>query len=230
MPPNPHAWGAGRTSELGCGARGRWRVLAAVPVGGGGSWLRCPWAVAGAASEKSHAIRLGEVSTKVENVAIPTIQFQNLKGSWGIACEIGGGLSNDVDPHQHTGPHWYGGRRRARGPGCGTRGRRRGRDWTHGMRGGGTKLAQQEPHRATAGQNSPCASLLTACAIQNSPCSPKMAQFGAFYPRMANFLPLPPPTSHAGRTMYRIQAGCRSSKHNNTTGHTSVKVSRGSNK
>ena len=81
--------------------------------------------MAGAASEKSHAIRLGEVSTKVENVAIPTIQFQNLKGSWGIACEIGGGLSNDVDPHQHTGPHWYGGRRRARGPGCGARGRRR---------------------------------------------------------------------------------------------------------
>ena len=33
--------------------------------------------------EKSHAIRLGEVSTKLENVAMPTIQFQDLKGSWG---------------------------------------------------------------------------------------------------------------------------------------------------
>ena len=35
---NPHAWGAGRTSELGCGARGRRRGLAAVPVDGGGAW------------------------------------------------------------------------------------------------------------------------------------------------------------------------------------------------
>ena len=69
-----------------------------------------------------------------------------------------------------------------------------------------------------------------ATAGQNSPSSPKMAQFGAFCPCMANFLPLSPPTSHAGRTLYRIQAGCGSSKHNNTTDHTSVKVSRGSNK
>ena len=96
---------------------------------------------------------------------------------------------------------------------------------------------------ACAGQNSPSTLLLTACAgqnspnknhagplpVQNSPCSPKMAQFGAFCPRMANFLPLPPPTSHAGRTLYRIQAGYGNSKHNNTTDHTSVKVSRGSN-
>ena len=29
--------------------------------------------------EKSHAIRLGEVSTKSENVAIPTISIQGLK-------------------------------------------------------------------------------------------------------------------------------------------------------
>ena len=39
---------------------------AAVPVGGG-------W---GLASEKSHVIRLGEVSTKLENVAIPTLIIQ----------------------------------------------------------------------------------------------------------------------------------------------------------
>ena len=68
-----------------------------------------------------------------------------------------------------------------------------------------------------------------ATAVQNSPCSLKMAQFGTFCPRRANFLPLSPRTSHAGRTLYRIQAGYGSSKHNNTTGHTSVKVSRGSN-
>ena len=67
----------------------------------------------------------------------------------------------------------------------------------------GTKLAQHETHRATAVQNSPCAPLHTACAVQNSPCSPKMAQFCAFCPRMANFLPLSPPTSHAGRTFSR---------------------------
>ena len=67
----------------------------------------------------------------------------------------------------------------------------------------GTKLAQHETHRATAVQNSPCTPLLTACAGQNSPCSPKMAQFCAFCPRMANFLPLSPPTSHAGRTFSR---------------------------
>ena len=82
---------------------------------------------------------------------------------------------------------------------------------------------------ATAGQNSPCTLLHTACAVQNSPCSPKMAQCGAFCPRRANFLPMSPPTSHAGRTLYRIQAGYGNSKHNNTTDHTSVKVSRGSN-
>ena len=35
------------------------------------------------APEKSHVIRLGEVSIKSENVAIPTIIFQNLKGMWG---------------------------------------------------------------------------------------------------------------------------------------------------
>ena len=35
------------------------------------------------APEKSHAIRLGEVSTKSENVAIPTIRIQSLKESRG---------------------------------------------------------------------------------------------------------------------------------------------------
>ena len=38
---------------------------AVVPVGGGGA---CP--------QKSHAIRLGAVSTKLENVAIPTLIIQ----------------------------------------------------------------------------------------------------------------------------------------------------------
>ena len=49
----PQVWRAPEGIEKpGCGARGRWL---------------------GPAPEKSHAIRLGEVSTKLENVAIPTI-------------------------------------------------------------------------------------------------------------------------------------------------------------
>ena len=54
-------------------------------------------------------------------------------------------------------------------------------------------------------QNSPCSPLLTARAVQNSPCSPKKAQFGGFCPSMANFVPLSPPTSRAGRTLYRCR-------------------------
>ena len=63
--------------------------------GGGdsGAWLRCPWATAGpgcgrlvgparvrraTARQISHAIRLGQISTNPENVAIPTMQIQYL--------------------------------------------------------------------------------------------------------------------------------------------------------
>ena len=64
--------------------------------------------------------------------------------------------------------------------------------------------AQNSPSKNRAGplpvQNSPSTPLLTACAVQNSPCSPKMALFGAFFACMANFVPLPPATSHAWRT------------------------------
>ena len=37
---------AGFEAGPGCGAHGRWRGLAAVPMGGGEAWLRRPWAVA----------------------------------------------------------------------------------------------------------------------------------------------------------------------------------------
>ena len=64
--------------------------------------------------------------------------------------------------------------------------------------------AQNSPSKNRAGplpvQNSPSTPLLTACAVQNSPCSPKMALFGTFFVCMANFVPLPPATSHAWRT------------------------------
>ena len=39
--------GAGGTGGPGCGAHERRQGLAAVPVGGGRAWLRCPWAVVG---------------------------------------------------------------------------------------------------------------------------------------------------------------------------------------
>ena len=53
--------------------------------------------------------------------------------------------------------------------------------------------------------------------------------FATNKPSRANFLPFSPLTSQAGRTLYRIQAGCGASTHNSTPGHTGMKVSRGSN-
>ena len=86
-----------------------------------------------------------------------------------------------------------------------------------GLRQSTTQLAQQEPHLAASGQNSPstpalaaravqnsprspllaaCAvqnsprtPTLTACAVQNSPRSPKMAQFGAVSACRESFVP-----------------------------------------
>ena len=66
-----------------------------------------------------------------------------------------------------------------------------------------TKLAQQEPRRATAGQNSPDRNRTGPLPGQNSPCSPKMTQFGVFCPHMANFFTLTPTPGRAGRTFSR---------------------------
>ena len=49
-----------------------------------------------------------------------------------------------------------------------------------------------------------------------------MAQFGRFYPCRANFIPMSPATSRAGRTLYRMRAGCGASKHNSTPGAAGV--------
>ena len=43
-----------------------------------------------------------------------------------------------------------------------------------------------------------------------------MARFGEFRACRANFVPLWPPTTRAGRTLYRIQGGCGASRHNRT--------------
>ena len=53
---------------------------------------------------------------------------------------------------------------------------------------------------AEARQNSPNKNRTGPLPVQNSPCSPKMALFGTFFVCMANFVPLPPATSHAWRT------------------------------
>ena len=75
---------------------------------------------------------------------------------------------------------------------------------------------------ATARENSPYRSHIAPLAGQNSPCSHKMAQFGRFYPCRENFIPLSPATSRAGRTLYRMRAGCGASKHNSTPGTAGV--------
>ena len=75
---------------------------------------------------------------------------------------------------------------------------------------------------ATARENSPYRSHIAPLAGQNSPCSHKMAQFGRFYPCRANFIPMSPATSRAGRTLYRMRAGCGASKHNSTPGAAGV--------
>ena len=56
---------------------------------------------------------------------------------------------------------------------------------------------------ATARENSPYRSHIAPLAGQNSPCSHKMAQFGRFYPCRANFIPISPATSRAGRRISR---------------------------
>ena len=55
-----------------------------------------------------------------------------------------------------------------------------------------------------------------------------MARFGEFRACRANFVPLWPPTTRAGRTLYRIQGGCGASRHNRTPGVAGVESTGGS--
>ena len=73
----------------------------------------------------------------------------------------------------------------------------------------GTKLPQ---HAALAGRTGTKLSQLAAqraTPVQNSPCTPKMAHFSTYYASRENFIPLPPPTGRAGRTLYRTRGRCR---------------------
>ena len=91
-----------------------------------------------------------------------------------------------------------------------------------------TLFAQQEPRRATSGQNSPSTPPLTAFPGQNSPSTPEMAQFGAIYACRESFVPLSPPRSRAGRILYRTQGRDRASQHNSTPGPTGLEDAGGS--
>ena len=67
----------------------------------------------------------------------------------------------------------------------------------------GTKLSQHTPRTACAVQNSPSTSRTALLPVQNSPCSPEMARFGAFSECRESFVPFSPPRSRAGRVLYR---------------------------
>ena len=58
-------------------------------------------------------------------------------------------------------------------------------------------------------QNSPRSQPSRVEPVQNSPRTPKMAHFSTYYASRENFIPLPPPTGRAGRTLYRTRGRCR---------------------
>ena len=66
---------------------------------------------------------------------------------------------------------------------------------------------QNSPRAAGPGahpvQNSPRTPTPAAQPVQNSPNTPKKAYFSQFCTSRENFVPLPPPRSPAGRTLYR---------------------------
>ena len=58
-------------------------------------------------------------------------------------------------------------------------------------------------------QNSPSKRPWQAHPVQNSPSEPQNADFGPFFACMENFVPLPPPTTRAGRTLSRMRCHFR---------------------
>ena len=92
-----------------------------------------------------------------------------------------------------------------RGPGWGAGGCRKPGNCTHGRCHGETNFAQQEPRSAASVQNSPSTSRTALLPVQNSPCSPEMARFGAFSACRESFVPFSPPRSRAGRVLYRTR-------------------------
>ena len=69
----------------------------------------------------------------------------------------------------------------------------------------GTKLSPHETRRIEPVQNSPSRRPLWAHPGQNSPNTPQNGDTKPFLACRENFVPLNPPTSRAGRTLYRTQ-------------------------
>ena len=69
----------------------------------------------------------------------------------------------------------------------------------------GTKLSPHETRQAEPVQNSPSRRPQWAHPVQNSPHTPQNGDTKPFLACRENFVPLKPPTSQAGRTLYRTQ-------------------------
>ena len=121
------------------------------------------------------------------------------------------------NPHRHQ----CRARCKGRGPGWGAGGCRKPGNCTHGRRHGETNFAHQEPRRAASVQNSPSTSRTALLPVQNSPCSPEMARFGAFSACRESFVPFSPPRSQAGRILYRTR-GRVGASHDSTPSPTSA--------
>ena len=72
-----------------------------------------------------------------------------------------------------------------------------------------TKLALPPGSAAHPVQNSPSKRPWQANPVQNSPSKPQNADFGPFCASKENFVPFPPPTRQAGRTLSRTQSHFR---------------------
>ena len=78
----------------------------------------------------------------------------------------------------------------------------------HTRRHGRRRVADKtRVQRRVARKNSPSTRHMPPVPVQNSPCSPKMALFGAFCSCWESFVPLLSPTSRAGRVFSRTSRG-----------------------
>ena len=88
-----------------------------------------------------------------------------------------------------------------------------------GARGSGTKLAPHEPHGATSGTKLTPRELGPAVPVQNSPCTPKISQFGAFCSCWESFIPFLLPTSRAWRVFSRTNTSTTTGTKETTPPH-----------
>ena len=91
----------------------------------------------------------------------------------------------------------------------------------------GTKLSPHETRQAEPVQNSPSRRPQWAHPVQNSPHTPQNGDTKPFLACRENFVPLKPPTSRAGRTLYRTQDHLRDKTlpTRNPAGRTGTKLS-----